>query len=201
MKTFLIRCCLTSCFVMSVVILSAQQTYSLIEFTYRDTIPMNKALIYGNFIQRLGFSSGGFAQDIKLLRHETNDILVMRVKNAYKSEKENTLFYRIRPGTYSIISYKWARSEPFGVTMYTEPIYKGISSNGLEKKIESGEVSLESLSRFTFTVTAGQLFYLGTWHFDNEMVSFSDDKAVLDIILKKKFKNVDFIKAKSQLPN
>ncbi|WP_312336652.1 hypothetical protein [Sphingobacterium sp.] len=48
----------------------AQDLKHLDDVASNDGIPRGKAIIYVNFIQRLGFSSGGFPQDIRLINTE-----------------------------------------------------------------------------------------------------------------------------------
>lgn len=47
------------------------------------THAINDAIIYGNFIQRLGFTSGGFPQDIRLENVDTKEIYRFRVKPTF----------------------------------------------------------------------------------------------------------------------
>ncbi|WP_218565432.1 hypothetical protein [Sphingobacterium multivorum] len=55
--------------------INAQNLKHLTDIASDDGIPKGKAIIYGNFIQRLGFSSGGFPQDIRLINTETKEVL------------------------------------------------------------------------------------------------------------------------------
>ena len=61
-------------FVFFSIIINGQNASTLNEIYRDDIVPAEGAIIYGNFIQRLGFSSGGFPQDIKLINLETNEI-------------------------------------------------------------------------------------------------------------------------------
>lgn len=54
--------------------INAQDLKHLDDVASNDGIPRGKAIIYGNFIQRLGFSSGGFPQDIRLINTETKEV-------------------------------------------------------------------------------------------------------------------------------
>jgi hypothetical protein len=183
--------------------LATSQNYkSLDEFNKNDTIQKGQAVIYGNFIQRLGFSSGGFAQDIRIINLENNEISSFRVKPAYKSAKENIFCFTIPPGTYAIYNYWWTQSKWYGAKFFTEPIYKNLDAReNLDAKIKSGELKREDLALFVFTISSNSLNYLGTWHFDNGLVNFSDEKLTLDTKLKDKYKFIDFSKANTVLPN
>jgi len=179
-----------------------QNIKTLDETSGGDTIPAGQAIIYGNFIQRLGFSSGGFPQDIRLINIDTKEILAFRVKPTFKSAKENTFFYFIKPGKYAILNYWWTQSKWYGGKMFTEPIFKNIdASDELAQKIISGQIKIADLKQFTFTITENSLNYLGTWHFDKGLVSFTDDKTQFDDLMKSKYKELDFSTAKLVLPN
>lgn len=167
-----------------------------------DTISTGQAIIYGNFIQRLGFSSGGFPQDIRIINLDTKEVLTFRVKPTFKSAKENTFIYFIKPGNYAVLNYWWTQSKWYGGKMFTEPIFKGIdATDDFEKKIKSGQANQNELVQFTFAITENSLNYLGTWHFDKGLVSFTDDKIHFDNLVKSKSKKLDFSAAKTVLPN
>jgi hypothetical protein len=179
-----------------------QNFKSLDDFKNNDTIPSGKAVFYGNFIQRLGFSSGGFPQDIRLINLDTKEVFSFRVKPAYKSAKENTFFYVIKPGTYSILHYWWIQSKWYGSKFFTEPIFKGIDSkDDLEGKLKSGQIKESELQRYSFTIAENSLNYLGTWHFDSDIVSFTNDKGELDNKIRDKYKNINLLNATTILPN
>src|SRR5690606_3374808 len=150
---------------------------TLEEVSSGDTINNGKGIIYGNFIQRLGFSSGGFPQDIRLINLDTKEVLTFRVKPTFKSSKENTFVYYIKPGNYAILNYWWTQSKWYGGKMFTEPIFKNIdATDNFENKISSGQINIDNLEQFTFSISENSLNYLGTWHFDKGLVSFSNDK-------------------------
>jgi len=180
----------------------AQNLKALKAVSSEDAIPTEQAIIYGNFIQRLGFSSGGFPQDIRLINLDTKEVLAFRVKPAFKSAKENAFIYFINSGNYAILNYCWTQSKWYGGKIFTEPIFKGIdATDNLEQKIKSGQIKTEDLKQFTFTITENTVNYLGTWHFDKGLVSFTDDKTQFDIVLKDKYKKLDFSVAEIVLPN
>jgi hypothetical protein len=179
-----------------------QKSNSLRPFYISETIPADSAVFYGNFIQRLGFSSGGFSQDITLYNFDTKEVFTFKVKPTFRSAKENAFFYVVKPGTYFIIYYSWIQSKWFGPVNFREPIFKGIDSgDDFKSKLISGEIKKSDLLQYSFTVTPNSLNYLGTWHFDTGMVSFSSDKSKLDSAFKDKYKKLDFSKALIILPN
>ncbi|HEY3385971.1 MAG TPA: hypothetical protein VGK46_05640 [Saprospiraceae bacterium] len=178
-----------------------QKVWVLEEATTLDTIPKGQAIIYGNFIQRFAFSSGGFPQDIQLLDLDKNELLYFRVKPTFKSAKENTFFYFILPGRYAIVKYEYTQSQWYGGMTYAEPIYKGIDATQYMKNKEAANlIDVSQLAQFAFTVEADQLTYLGTWHFDTGLVSFTDDRDAFNLTLKKKYKKLDFTTSKTVLP-
>lgn len=86
--------------------------------------------------------------------------------------------------------------------IFTEPIYKGIAStNDLDEKIKLGQVSRDELKHFTFSVTENSLTYLGTWHFDKEVVFFTNEKLETDTPLSNRFKKLSFSQAITELPH
>jgi hypothetical protein len=182
--------------------LSKGQGFTTLKEVYGgDTILTEQAIIYGNFIQRLGFSSGGFPQDIRLINIDTKEVLAFRVKPTMKSAKENTFFYFIKPGKYAILNYWWTQSKWYGGKIFTEPIFKGIDSTvDFERKVISDQINQNELVQFTFTITGNSLNYLGTWNFDKGLVSFADDKTQFDNMVKTKFKKLDFSTATTVLP-
>lgn len=178
-----------------------QNFTALNEVSSGETIKNGKAIIYGNFIQRLGFSSGGFPQDIRLINLDTKEVLTFRVKPTYKSSKENTFVYHIRPGNYAILNYWWTQSTWYGCKMFTEPIFKNIdATDNFEKKVGSGQINKDNLEQFTFSISENTLNYIGTWHFDKGLVSFTNDKTEFDILIKSKYKKLDFSNAITVIP-
>ena len=178
-----------------------QNFTTLDEVSSGDTILNGKGIIYGNFIQRLGFSSGGFPQDIRLINLDTKEVLTFRVKPTFKSSKENTFVCHIKPGNYAILNYWWTQSKWYGGKMFTEPIFKNIdATDNFEKKIISGQINIDYLEQFTFSISENSLYYVGTWHFDKGLVSFSNDKTEFDNSLKNKYKKLNFSAAMTVIP-
>lgn len=178
-----------------------QQIRQLSSVRSGDTILAGQAIMYGNFIQRLAFSSGGFPQDIRLVNLDTKAVLAFRVKPTFKSAKDNNFIYVLPPGNYAILHYWWTRSKWYGGKSFTEPIYKGLdATDHLEQKINSGDIQQDALQLFRFSIAENTLNYMGTWHFDTGIVSFSDDKLQLDNRLKGQYKKLDFSSAKTLLP-
>lgn len=166
-----------------------------------ESVLSGKSIIYGTFIQRLGFSSGGFPQDIRIVNKETNEIFAFRVKQAYKSAKENSFCFHIIPGNYYIMNYWWTQSKWYGGQMHYEQIFKGVdSSNKPSTDSELEKAIYNSMNRFEFTISNNTINYLGTWHFDTGIVSFTNDKARLDSTVMKEFTKIDFESAQLTIP-
>lgn len=178
-----------------------QKINSLEPVQDNETLHPGESIIYGNFIQRLGFSSGGFPQDIRIVNSETNETYAFRVKPTYKTAKENPFCFHIKPGKYYIRDYWWTESKWYGGKIYTEPIFKGVdASDFYEERVASGELIPEALERYTFIIEENTINYLGTWHFNKGLVSFSDDKPALDPSLQEAFPSLDFTQAVTNLP-
>lgn len=193
---------LSSIFLFLSVIVNAQQAKSLSAYSGNKIIKEGQATIYGNFIQRLGFSSGGLVQEIMIKNVATSEYFRFVVKPMMKSAKENTFCFTILAGDYEIIYYNYNQSTWYGANMFGEPIFKNVISNeDLHLKLQSGALKETDLERFKFTIKENSLNYLGTWHFDDPMVTFSNDKEVLDQKMAKKYKKLDFNSANTSIPN
>ncbi|QMU30760.1 hypothetical protein [Adhaeribacter radiodurans] len=177
-----------------------QNIKSLEAVSKQDANPENQAIIYGSFVQRLGFSSGGFAQDIRIMNVETKEIFSFRVKPIFKSAKENAFCFYIKPGSYKILNYWWTESKWYGGKMFTEYIFKGIESSKVADKLKKGEIQVNNLEQYSFRVTDSSVHYLGTWHFDKELVSFSNNKEQLDITIQTEYQKINWVQAKPEIP-
>ena len=182
---------------------AAQPGRRLEKLGTNDTIPAGQAVFYGQFIQRLKkFKSGGYPQDIRLINIETNEVFVFRVKSTFKTSKENQFCYLIEPGTYAILNYWWTESKWYGGKSYMEPIYKGEDSIfETERKIKNKEQRPDELVFFKFTVTENTLNYLGTWHFEDSPVFFTNDKEEIDKEMQDKYKKLDFPASRIAIPD
>lgn len=180
---------------------NGQKIKTLKEVLSKDAVQSGQGIIYGIFIQRLGFSSGGFPQDIRLFNIDTKEIFSFRVKPTFKSAKENIFGYHIPSGNYVVLHYWWTQSKWYGGKMFTEPIFKNYAFSELQTKLKSGKIKEEDLEQFKFSIQPNTLNYIGTWHFDKEIVSFGDDKFNLDKNLFEKFLKLDFKNAISIIPN
>lgn len=160
------------------------------------------SIIYGLFIQRLGFTSGGFPQDIRLQNIITDKIYTFNVKGTMKSGKENPFCYYIKPGMYKVLSYFWTKSKWYGGEMHEERIFKNIdtSTKDYTKGVKNGSVDPDKLEPYYLEIRPNSVYYIGTWHFNTGLVSFSDDKTNLDQQLKKKYSKINFDQATTKLP-
>ena len=166
--------------------LFGQKTVSISKVNKNAIKPTKNAIIYGKFIQRLGFSSGGFPQDIRLQNAETNQILTLRVKPTFQSKKENIMCFEIPKGEYIIHSYWWTKSKLYGGKVYDEPIYKVSNS--------------EPIERYKFSIKENKIYYIGTWYFDKSVVTFENEKLKYDEYFKSKYKNLKIEDAEVAIP-
>ena len=178
-----------------------QSIKTLKEVSSNDTVLSGQGIIYGLFIQRLGFSSGGFPQDIRIVNIDTKEIFSFRVKPTFKSAKENIFSFHIPAGNYAITQYLWTQSKWYGGKMFTEPIFKNYAFNEIETKLKSGEIKEGELEHYRFSIQPNTLNYVGTWHFDKEQVSFSDNKINFDKIVTKTQTKLNFASATISIPN
>lgn len=164
-----------------------------------ESIPNDKGIIYGNFIQRLGFTSGGFQQDIRVVNLDSKEIFTFSVKPAIKSSKENPFIYFIKAGRYAILNYQWIASKWYGGKVFVQPIYKN-RATAMTSQSEQDDHTITH-ARYTFTVSPNAVNYVGTWHFDNENVAFTTDKESIDKkILSSNKRKFDFDRAVIALP-
>lgn len=129
-----------------------------------------KGAIYGSFIQRLGFSSGGYEQSVYLRKIETGKIYRFVVKPTWRGSKENFFSKTVTPGKYEILFYEYAG----GVTFSREEVWN--HHNG---------------KRYTFEVKPNELTYVGTWDFSSYFVYFRSAKEAAMGKLQKKHKNTN----------
>lgn len=107
-------------------------------------------------------------------------------------QKKIHFYYHIPSGKYAILHDVWTQSKWYGGKTYTEPIFRRFAFSNIESKIKSGQIKEEELEQYKFSIQSNSLNYLGTWHFDKEIVSFSENKINLDKKLSETFTRLDF---------
>ncbi len=85
--------------------------------------------------------------------------------------------------------------------MYTEPIFKNYAFSEIETKLKSADLKEEELEHFIFSIQPNTVNYVGTWHFDKEHVSFSNEKINLDKKVSKVQTKLNFETASISIPN
>lgn len=189
----------------SILLLLSQSLFSqdykpLERISAHQTIPEGQAIIYGSFIQRLGFSSGGFQQEMQLINIDTEERYTMTVKAAMSSAKETPFLYFIKAGRYAILNYLWIQSKWYGGKVFIEPVVK---QDQAEPFTAAGDSTMQQVPtrRFVFEIKPGEVHYLGTWHFHTKEVTFTANKEAVDKkLLKATRKNFDFEHAQTVLP-
>jgi hypothetical protein len=158
----------------------------------RGALPEDKGIVYGGCVQRLGFSSGGFQQYVRLYNLSTGKAVNLEVKPAFRSARYNTFCYALPPGRYALVHYQYTESKWYGGETHTEP---------LRKAGAAAAAASVAATRYVFTVTPGKLHYLGTWHFDKAaQPRFANSKAATDEQLRKDFKKLPFEEALVAVP-
>lgn len=150
----------------------AQKITRLDNVSSKDSVATGQVIICGNFIQRLGFKSGGFAQEFYIADTATKEIYAFRVKPVFKSARENTFAYHIKPGTYALLKYQYHESKWYGVKEFHEPVSKA------------------DKSYYMFTVRPNSVVNLGNWHFDKQPASFTEPSDEFKDKLAAEFKNL-----------
>lgn len=159
------------------------------------------SIIYGTFIQRLAFSSGGFPQHVAIFNADTNETFYLEIKGENSAKKQNDFLFYIKPGFYVILNYGWIKGKLFRTEYHYEPIYKGISSKDIMTRIRNGEVREEDVKPYGFNVSESSLVYIGKWNFSTEVVDLKNEKLELDSRLSLEYKLLDFEKAKINIPD
>jgi hypothetical protein len=181
----------------------AQKPIVLKKVKKKDIEIDGKSIIYGTFIQRLGFSSGSLPQNIILTNLDTKEIFQFRVKPTYKSAKKNTFCVYIKPGNYEITGYFWAQSTVAGATFYTEPTYKGVNCEyfALLAGISSGKIKESELTKYCFKIEKNTINFMGTWNFKSGIALFTSEISKFNGEKKNKYSNIDFTKSIENIPN
>ena len=140
-------------------------------------------IIYGSCLQRLGFSSGGLGQYVRLVNLSTGQVFRINVKPLVRSRRENPFCYALPAGRYALSQYEYG----YGNERLLKP---ASPAHGV------------AASRFLFTIAAGQLYYVGTWNFANENEPlFLQEKELLDPVLQAEFPTADLASARLAIPH
>jgi hypothetical protein len=146
----------------------------------RAALPADKGVIYGRCIQRLGFSSGGMGQYVRLINLDTRKAVRILVKPLMRSRKENEFCVALPPGRYALYDYEYS----YGV-------------EGLRK----GAAGPLTATRYTFVVQPGQLHYVGTWDFSQpQQPRFTAEKAALSELTSEDYPKLPLANAVLTLP-
>ncbi|WP_180754323.1 hypothetical protein [Hymenobacter sp. DG01] len=144
-------------------------------------LPVDKGVVYGSCVQRLGGTrSGGLGQYIRLVNLDTGKYFRLSIKPILRSRRENTFCYALPPGRYALINYEFSDSKWYGAELHVESVRKHRNSQVLAN------------TRYVFEVRPSQLHYVGTWDLSQEFdPRFLDEKFTIDL---------DFTKAYPFLP-
>ncbi|MCB2408252.1 energy transducer TonB [Hymenobacter lucidus] len=124
-------------------------------------LPADKGVIYGSFVQRLGFSSGGLGQYVRLHNLTTHKVVRILVKPVMRSRPENEFCVALPPGRYALYQYEY--------------------NYGFEQVRKLRNSPPLADTRYIFVVQPGQLHYVGTWDLSQPMQPrFSSHKPELD---------------------
>ncbi|MES2829767.1 MAG: hypothetical protein V4687_16535 [Bacteroidota bacterium] len=170
----MLKALITCTLLLAGVLCYGQQTTRLNEVGAKDTVAAGQSIMYGNFIQRLGFKSGGYVQEMYIVNSITKEVLIFRVKPMFKSAKENTFAYHIKPGTYTVFMYQYVESTWYGAKIFKEPVTKTDGSS------------------YTFNIPANSLVNVGTWNFNKNPGTFSPANADFNAKLQAVFSKLDF---------
>jgi hypothetical protein len=179
----------------------AQSARILKNVVDKESRDYKRAMIYGIFVQRLGFKSGGFPQYVKVYNFDQNKEYRLRVKDAFTAQKNSLFCAELPLGMYELRSYIYIQSKWYGGKEFEEQLYKNIDcSDSVKYKAAVDSLGLSSFKRFSFTVNEISPYYVGQWEFGTGLVSFSSDKQTSDEKLKRLIHVSDGSKAISILP-
>lgn len=157
----------------------------------RRILPPNRGVIYGSCIQRLGSTSSGLGQYVRLANMTTGKTVSIQVKLTMRSCKESGFCYALPPGRYALYKYRYSISRWYGLEAQEEQLLKPSPAAG----------PAVSATRFVFTAEAGSVSCVGAWDFTQENSPvFLTDKARLDTELQPLFKNINFGGALLRVP-
>lgn len=156
-----------------------------------QALPANRGVIYGSCLQRMGFSSGGIAQLVRLVNLSTGQVFRISVKPTMRSRRENPFCYALPAGRYALSQYEFNHSNVL-LDFRAERLLKPSPGPG------PGVAA----SRYVFTVVPGQLHYVGTWNLANENEPiFLDEKALLDATLQVDYPAARLAEARIAIPH
>ena len=152
--------------------------------------PADKGVLYGSCLQRLGFSSGGLGQYVRLVNLSTGQVFRINVKPAMRSRRENGFCYALPAGRYALSQYEYSAS-PFD-----------IHAERLLKAVPTRSAAGVAATRYVFVLLPGQRHYVGTWNFVNaDEPIFLDEKDLLDPTLRADQPATDLATAHLALPH
>ncbi|WP_460680563.1 hypothetical protein [Mucilaginibacter koreensis] len=163
----------------------------------------DEAIIYGNFVQKLSYWKSGYQQYIFIRNLDTHAIYCFQVKSKLGGAKMRLFCYHIPLGNYEILNYYYSKATWYGNTQgFNSPVFKNIDIDvNVKNKLDSGLIKREDLHRFTFSAAGNTLVYLGTWHFDTGIISFTNNKAEADQKLQPEYTYLIFKEALINIPD
>lgn len=146
----------------------------------RGPLPADKGLVCGSCVQRLGFSSGGIPQYVRLRHLGAGKVVRISVKPTMRSRSENDFCVALPPGRYALQQYEYG----YGVEAL--------------RKHRTGALTD---TRYVFGVRAGQLSYVGVWDFSApQQPRFRLDQAALAERINPTYTKLGFAEAVLALP-
>jgi len=153
--------------------------------------PAGYGVLYGTCLQRMGLSSGGIAQYVRLVNLSTGQVFRLNVKPTLRSRRENPFCYALPAGRYALSQYEFNHSSVL-LDFRAERLLR-------PRPVPGPNVAA---TRYLFTLAAGQLHYVGTWNFANENEPiFLDEKSLLDPVLQADYPAAGLAGARVALPH
>lgn len=141
----------------------------------------NEAAIYGVFVQRLGFSSGGTPQTLFIRNIETKEVVRVTVKPTWASKQKNSFSAKMKPGTYELTHYHF----PEGYTQNWKNIYSCSTREEcikINERIKNNDTT--DLVRYKFTVESNKINCIGVLDFSQAIPVFRNNEDEIASILK-----------------
>jgi TonB family protein len=153
--------------------------------------PAGHGVLYGSCLQRMGASSSGIGQYVRLVNLSTGQVFRINVKPIMRSRRENPFCYALPAGRYALSQYEFNSSTTWLV----------LTTERLCKPLSAAPASVVASTRFLFTIEPGKVHYVGTWNFANENEPlFSNEKALLDPVMLADYPQAELASAKVAIP-
>jgi hypothetical protein len=170
---------------------------------------VNKGIIYGEFIKRPEPGRKRPRKQRLFLYEANRNIFYELTPSEYSgySKTTSSFCYHLPAGTYTLHTFLWNKVDLVDTIIWTtERIFKDESATTVQRRVNNKEINHDDVSKLNvlqFTVTKGNVCYVGLWDFTDSKPRIIDNKKQLDEMYKRrqKYLFLDFKSAKISLPD